>query len=124
MLYVQYMLVSTQLQAGTLQGERNGSDVDSLSKRLEELREYVGFVECCCQDACERARLRASGRSKQLCVELESGGNIKFIDGDPSLSWYKSCCNLVNSRYSVTESLREVGEATSQMYLVFILIPY
>lgn len=95
------------LQAGTLQGERNGSDVDSLSKRLEELREYVGFVECCCRDACERARLRASGRSKQLCVELESGGNIKFIDGDPSLSWYKSCCNLVNSRYSVTESLRE-----------------
>ena len=31
--------------------------------------------------------------------ELTSGGNIRYIDGKEDQGWYKSCCDLVNSRF-------------------------
>ena len=36
--------------------------------------------------------------------ELESGGNIKFLPGDPSHSWYRSCVELLMSRFSASET--------------------
>ena len=57
-------------------------------------------------------------RSHELCqrwtTELESGGNIRFIEGTPSVPWFKSCVDLVNSRFSV-------GEVQVQ-YVVVILV--
>ena len=41
--------------------------------------------------------------------ELESGGNIKFLPGDPSHSWYKSCVELMMSRFSALEMQVHVG---------------
>jgi hypothetical protein len=70
--------------------------------------EYVGLVERCRRDACELARQWTSEQCRQCSIELESGGNIKFTAGEPSLSsWYKSCSDLVNSRFSVN-SMRHV----------------
>ena len=70
--------------------------------------EYVGLVERCRRDACELARQWTEEQCRQCSIELESGGNIKFTAGEPSLSsWYKSCSDLVNSRFSV-DNTRDV----------------
>ena len=63
--------------------------------------DYVGLVECCRRDACELARQWTEQQCRQCSIELESGGNIKFTAGEASLSWYKSCTDLINSRFSV-----------------------
>jgi len=35
-----------------------------------------------------------------MVVELETGGNIRLEDGHPSNIWYKSCADLLSSRFS------------------------
>ena len=95
--------------------EKENLSLESLSKRLEELGEYVDFIKCCCSKACEVARLRMSEQCKQWSMELESGGNIKFVPGDPSLSWYRTCCDLINSRFSVTNPLAVVSGIISHI---------
>ena len=38
---------------------------------------------------------------QRLLLELETGGNVRFEDGKPSDLWYKSCHDLVLSRFCV-----------------------
>ena len=38
---------------------------------------------------------------QRLLLELETGGNVRFEDGKPSDPWYKSCHDLVLSRFCV-----------------------
>ena len=38
---------------------------------------------------------------QRLLLELETGGNVRFEDGKPSDAWYKSCHDLVLSRFCV-----------------------
>ena len=35
----------------------------------------------------------------RLITELETGGNIRFEEGKPSDKWYKSCSDLIKSRF-------------------------
>lgn len=76
--------------------------------------DYVGLVEHCRRDACELARQWTEQQCRQCSIELESGGNIKFTAGEPSLSsWYKSCSDLINSRFSVDNTRDVVSVADS-----------
>jgi hypothetical protein len=36
---------------------------------------------------------------RRLLVELETGGNIRMEDGRPTDLWYKSCVDLLHSRF-------------------------
>ena len=54
---------------------------------------------------------------KQWSMELESGGNIKFVSGDPSLSWYRTCTDLINSRFSVTNPVGVVSDIIMHVHL-------
>ena len=81
----------------------------ALLKRRRELMDYVDLVECCRRDACELARQRTEKQCRQCSIELESGGNIKFTSGEPSLSWYQSCSDLINSRFSVDNTANVVS---------------
>ena len=37
---------------------------------------------------------------KELESEFHEGGNLKYEEGNENDSWYKSCCDLVSSRYN------------------------
>ena len=81
--------------------------------------DYVSMVERCRRDACELARQWTKQQCKQCSIELESGGNIKFTAGDPHLSsWYKSCSDLVNSRFSVDKT-PDVVSVAERILLTF-----
>ena len=58
--------------------------------------------QSCCE-ACLAVESEAECQCERWMAELESGGNVKFITGDPSLPWYKSCADLTNSRFSVAD---------------------
>ena len=87
----------------------DGLKLESLTQKLAHFTEYVRFVESCCRDACGMAMQWTEEQCKQWTIELESGGNIKFTPGEPSLSWCKSCSDLVYSRFSVNSSLKLVN---------------
>ena len=42
---------------------------------------------------------------QRLLLELETGGNVRFEDGKPTDPWYKSCNDLVLSRFCVGDYL-------------------
>ena len=44
----------------------------------------------------------------RLLTELETGGNIRFEEGKPSDKWYKSCIDLVQSKFSL-EDMKDCG---------------
>lgn len=44
----------------------------------------------------------------RLMTELETGGNIRFEEGQPSDRWFSSCVDLVRSRFSA-DQMRAYG---------------
>ena len=57
----------------------------------------------CCQRLCGAREASAEQLCQQWLAELESGGNVRFVHGDPAQPWYKSCLELVSSRFSVAD---------------------
>ena len=74
-----------------------------LTRRMIALENHVQTLEKTCSEVCNSIDARMTEQHKQWLVELESGGNVKFIPGDPSIPWYKSCVELVGSRFSVAD---------------------
>ena len=56
-----------------------------------------------CSEACSSVEREIEDQCEHWVAELESGGNVKFTAGDPSLPWYKSCSDLTTSRFSVAD---------------------
>ena len=70
-----------------------------ISKIKEEYQKVCGYnrlLHCLVSKAETWSRCIA----KELDLEFSCGGNLRFEEGSPSDSWYKSCCDLVNSRYT------------------------
>ncbi len=70
-----------------------------------------------CDELCEGVRVVMGEVCERWRVELESGGNIKFVPGDPSLPWYKCCLDLMGSRFTVSDVKVCVGKAPSTTHL-------
>lgn len=96
------------MQSSVVVKSQTDSSLDSLQRRLTELKEYVHFVESCSSHACQFVSQRTSEECDQLSLELESGGNIKFTRGDQSMAWYRTCCDLIHSRFSVNCAAHKV----------------
>lgn len=56
-----------------------------------------------CDEMCEGVRVGMEEECERWRLELESGGNIKCVSGQPSLQWYKCCLELVGSRFTVSD---------------------
>ena len=68
-----------------------------------------------CTAHCMNITTHANELCQRWITELESGGNIRFLEGTPSVPWYKSCVDLVHSRFSVGE-LQVSGSTWSLWY--------
>ena len=58
-------------------------------------------IEQCHQESCDQVNSVSEMTVQRLLLELETGGNVRFEDGKPSDPWYKSCHDLVLSRFCV-----------------------
>lgn len=54
-------------------------------------------------EECEAVRGQAEELCERWSMELESGGNVRFILGAPPTPWYLSCFDIVHSRLTVTQ---------------------
>lgn len=41
-------------------------------------------------------------------LEMESGGNIRYEEGKPSVSWHKSCVQFVQRHFSLADLSEDV----------------
>ena len=64
---------------------------------------YFCRLESRCNEVCGLVNSNTDNLCERWMCELESGGNVKFTTGDPSLPWFKSCSDLTNSRFSIAE---------------------
>ena len=58
-------------------------------------------IDKCHQESCEQVNNVSESTVQRLLLELETGGNVRFEDGKPTDPWYKSCQELVLSRFCV-----------------------
>ena len=58
-------------------------------------------IDQCHQESCDQVNSVSEMTVQRLLLELETGGNVRFEDGKPSDPWYKSCHDLVLSRFCV-----------------------
>ncbi len=81
-------------------------------------------------DKCKRDVTIIEEREKRMrrrwTNELASGGNTRYIDGKEDQGWYKSCYDLVNSRFIATDFIVSykctctmvVGPCYMYMYII------
>ena len=58
-------------------------------------------IDQCHQESCDQVNSVSEMTVQRLLLELETGGNVRFEDGKPSDPWYKSCHDIVLSRFCV-----------------------
>ncbi|KAK3738851.1 hypothetical protein QZH41_015070 [Actinostola sp. cb2023] len=63
------------------------------------------WIDACYRESCEQVQLVSDMTIQRLLVELETGGNVRFEDGKPPDVWYKSCHDLVTSRFCAGDYL-------------------
>lgn len=75
-----------------------------IGKIKEEYQKVCGYNRIF---MCILNKIEDWGKSifKELENEFSAGGNLRFEEGTPSDSWYKSCCDLITSRQGDTMSV-------------------
>ncbi|XP_068737471.1 leucine-rich repeat-containing protein 9-like isoform X3 [Montipora capricornis] len=74
---------------------------EALLKRIAKLQKQCDEIDKCHQESCEQVNNVSNNTVQRLLLELETGGNVQFEDGKATDPWYKSCQELVLSRFCV-----------------------
>ncbi|KAH9489094.1 Leucine-rich repeat-containing protein 9 [Bulinus truncatus] len=73
--------------------------LQTLQQRKYKWEEKVNEIESFAKLSEARVRKMADMMVKRLLVELETGGNVRFEDGQPADAWFSCCHDLVLSRF-------------------------
>ena len=77
--------------------------MDMLKSHCHHLEQYLLSVEEKCRFEVERLKEKEDDVIHCWEAELETGGNVRFIDGNPKHSWFNSCVELVTSRFLASD---------------------
>ncbi|CAH3150734.1 unnamed protein product [Pocillopora meandrina] len=78
---------------------------EALLKRIAKLQRQREEINQCHQESCEQVNNVSEMTVQRLLLELETGGNVRFEDGKQTDPWYKSCHDLIFSRFCVGDYL-------------------
>ena len=76
---------------------------DMITKRIKTLEERLLHTISEGERECDQVRNREKQIEERWIQELRSGGNVRYIQGREDMGWYKSCVELVNSRFLLTD---------------------
>ena len=76
---------------------------DMITKRIKTLEERLLHTISEGERECDQVRNREKQIEERWIQELRSGGNVRYIQGREVMGWYKSCVELVNSRFLLTD---------------------
>ncbi|XP_005098353.1 leucine-rich repeat-containing protein 9 [Aplysia californica] len=82
--------------------------LDALKQKRRRWETKINEMETYARASESRVRLTADVMINRLLVELETGGNVKFVDGQSSDAWFTSCHDLVLSRFCAYD-YRDLG---------------
>ncbi|XP_048590343.1 leucine-rich repeat-containing protein 9 isoform X2 [Nematostella vectensis] len=71
----------------------------ALANRIAKWEKQSTEIEQCYQESCQQVKSVSDMTVQRLLLELDTGGNVRFEDGKSSDAWYKSCQDLVTSRF-------------------------
>ena len=88
-----------------------------LENEMREKKYDFSFsIDQCHQESCEQVNNVSEMTVQRLLLELETGGNVRFEDGKSTDPWYKSCHDLVLSRFCVGDYLVCVSQVFITSY--------
>ena len=76
---------------------------DMITKWIKTLEERLLHTISKGVRECDQVRNREKQIEERWIQELQSGGNVRYIQGREDMGWYKSCVELVNSRFLLTD---------------------
>ena len=76
---------------------------DMITKWIKTLEERLLHTISEGVRECDQVRNREKQIEERWIQELQSGGNVRYIQGREDMGWYKSCVELVNSRFLLTD---------------------
>lgn len=76
--------------------------------RIYDKLEDITDIETICESVKKKCYDISEENIHRLITELETGGNIRFEEGKNSEKWFKSCSELIRSRFR-SEQLAEYG---------------
>ncbi|XP_022332452.2 leucine-rich repeat-containing protein 9-like isoform X4 [Crassostrea virginica] len=91
--------------------------MNCLKDRIKKWERKISEVECYQQEALHRVEVQAESVIRRMAIELESGGNVRFEEGNTSDVWFSSCHDLVLSRFCATD-YREQGIAGIKIHRI------
>ena len=120
--WLQHSLVFFQLQLNELDARHDREEkMRTIRKRIDNLTGSLVHVD---RTSAGYRQSLSNTLSRQILlweIELESGGNVKFSPGGVEMSWYKSCVDLVNSRFSAASVLvREIEYCLLSVIVVLL----
>ena len=77
--------------------------LDQFKNQRFKLEQHLLAMEERCKTEEEIVTRKVSESIQRWEAELETGGNVKFTEGNPSHQWYKSCVELITSRFSSSD---------------------
>ena len=72
---------------------------DLIAKRMMKLENKLASVIEEAETKVELARTRVRTMEDQWARELQSAGNVRYVAGREEVGWYRSCVELVMSRF-------------------------
>jgi len=81
---------------------------ENLAEQLTAWRNHVRSFDALVTELAREVKIETEDMITRLMLELETGGNIRLEDGSSRDVWFKSCSDLLNSRFNPNH-FREKG---------------
>ena len=75
------------------------SDASTLLAAIESLQGHISAIEQLLEILRQRILEISVFSTSRVMVEFDTGGNVRLEEGKPSDLWFRSCAELVNSRF-------------------------
>ena len=72
----------------------HSTQIQSIKEDYQKLCRFYRILNC----MSNKIQLWSQNMIQEIEIEFEAGGNLRFEEGSITDSWYRSCCELVNTR--------------------------
>lgn len=83
--------------------DQKSTKISRVKARIEELEQLLLKIKNEVQLEREKVKEKEEEVIGEWLVELQSAGNIRYIVGREDNGWYKSCLELVTSRFLLSD---------------------
>ena len=91
--------------------------IGAIKERIDQLNSSLSALKTEMETERERVREKQDKTIGQWMLELQSAGNVRYIEGSDEFSWYRPCVELVMSRFIATCATVSHSKARNLQFL-------